>query len=366
MEAGLGSGLIDAHDLPRVVFEKVDRWRRGLGELLDRLGYGPRQTPSRVAFAEPGVTLRSYGDDQTAAPVLLLVPAPIKAAYIWDLVPPLSVVQRCLRGGLRVYLLQWERPEEPQQEFGLAEYADRLILDCLGAIAAETGQRQVFLAGHSLGGTLAALFSALHAERVRGLVLLGAPLHFARDTGVFGPWIAAAPRARALTAVLGNVPGSFLSAVSFAVDPVTFGWWRWQDWLGSVMSGRALQTHLRVERWTLDEMPLAQRLFEEVCESLFREDRFLRGTLLVGGRRAAAAMVQAPLLSVVDPLCRLVPPQAVLPFHEAVRSTDTRFLEYHGDTGVALRHVGMLVGSAAHEHLWPEVIRWVHTHREAA
>jgi polyhydroxyalkanoate synthase len=123
---------------------------------------------------------------------------------------------------------------------------------------------------------------------------------------------------------------------------------------------------VRVERWALDEMPMARQLFEELCELLFREDRFVRGTLQVGGRRVAPELVTAPLLSIVDPQCNLAPPQAVLPFHDAVGSTDTRLLEYHGDTGVALRHVGMLVGREAHEHLWPEVIGWVHAHWKAA
>jgi polyhydroxyalkanoate synthase len=366
MKADLWNWWIGGQDLPGVVFAQLDRSRRGLGEWLDLLGYGPQETPSRVAFHEPGVTLRSYGNLQADGPVLLVVPAPIKRGYIWDLVPSLSVVRRCLQGGLRVYLVHWERPGEPEQGFGLAEYADRLILDCLRAIAVEGRESRVFLAGHSLGGTLAALFSALHPDQVRGLVLLGAPLHFGRDAGLLGAAVAAAPRARALTAVLGNVPGSFLSTVSFAADPATFGWWRWLDWLGSLPDPRALQSHLRVERWALDEMPLARQLFEELCEHLFREDRFVRGTLQVGGRRVAPELVTAPLLSVVDPRCNLAPPRAVLPFHDAVSSTDTRLLEYHGDTGVALRHVCMLMGREAHERLWPEVIGWVRGHWKVA
>jgi len=142
---------IDSQDCPGVVFEQLDRSRRWLGELLDLLGCCTQETPSRVAFQEPGVTLRSYSSLQAVGPVLLVVPAPIKRPYIWDLLPSVSVVQRCLHGGLRVYLTQWERPGEAEQGFGLAEYADRLILDCLRAIAVESREPQVFLAGHSLG-----------------------------------------------------------------------------------------------------------------------------------------------------------------------------------------------------------------------
>jgi polyhydroxyalkanoate synthase len=161
---------------------------------------------------------------------------------------------------------------------------------------------------------------------------------------------------------LGNAPGSFLSMGGFVAAPLSFGWSRWLDWLGSLPDAAARRTHLRVVRWTLDELPLARRLFEEVVELLYREDRFLRGTLLVRGRPAAPERVEAPLLSVINPRSRLVPPRAVLPFHGAVRSGDRRVLWYRGDSGVALQHVGVLVGRRADRELWPEIVRWVHAH----
>ncbi len=337
--------------------EQIDRMRRWQGRVLDALGLGPIETPFRVVRCQPGVTLKAYGTDGDAGPAVLLVPAPIKRASIWDLVPWASVVRQCLRGGARVYLTQWERPGAAEQGFGLAEYADRLLLDCLDAIAVETGRPAAVLAGHSLGGTLTAIFSALHPERVRGLVLLGAPLHFGPDVGILDRLAAAVPPG--LLAVPGNVPGSFLDLVSVLAFPIAFEAARWADWVRSLPDPRALETHLRVERWTLDEMPLAARLFREVVGAVYREDRFLRGTWVVRGRRAAPEAITAPLLSVVDQHCPIAPPQSVLPFHRAVGSAERRLLWYEGDTGVALRHLGMLVGRSAHRRLWPEIVRWI-------
>lgn len=77
----------------------------------------------------------------------------------------------------------------------------------------------------------------------------------------------------------------------------------------------------------------------------------MRGTLTINARRAAPGLVTAPLLSVVDPRCRLVPPKAVLPFHHAVRSTDTKIVWYEGDVGVSLQHIGILVGKQAHARI---------------
>jgi len=179
--------------------------------------------------------------------------------------------------GLRAYLLQWERPGEDERDFGLADYVDRLILDCLDAVQAKTGQTTAVLAGHSLGGTCAALFAALHPERVKGLILLSAPLCFGPEVGLFGPVVAVAPHARILTAELGNIPGSVLNSICLVASPATFGVSRWLGWLESLTNPQTLATHLLVERWTLDEMPLPQCLFEELVELLYREDLLCRG-----------------------------------------------------------------------------------------
>ncbi|MBE9167286.1 alpha/beta fold hydrolase [Pleurocapsales cyanobacterium LEGE 06147] len=343
---------------------QLDRSRQWLAHQLDEFGLGAIETPFQVIFSEPGVELRFYGVERGSGPIVLIVPAPIKSASIWDLSPSVSVVQHCLREGLRVYLLCWKPPRESQRDFGLSEYADHFILDALEPILLETGQSQIFLAGHSLGGTLAAIFASLHPERVKGLILLGTPLGFGRLSGILAAFVKAFPRTSFLTATRGNIPGSFLSIVSGAIAPVTFGFDRWLDWVLSLPDNHARLTHLRVAHWMLEEMPMAQRLFKEVVEQLYREDRFLSGSLRIGGKQAVPEQVTAPVLSVVDPRCRLVRPQSVMPFHQAISHPDSQLLWYEGDTGVALQHVGMLVGRQAHLNLWPPIIDWIHSRWE--
>jgi polyhydroxyalkanoate synthase len=94
---------------------------------------------------------------------------------------------------------------------------------------------------------------------------------------MFGPVVAAHPSARFLTASLGNVPGSLLDQMCWLVSPVTFGWSRWVDLMNSLSDPEALRTYLLVERWTLDELALPQRLFEEVCEWLTARIVLCRG-----------------------------------------------------------------------------------------
>jgi polyhydroxyalkanoate synthase len=101
----------------------------------------------------------------------------------------------------------------------------------------------------------------------------------------------------------------------------------------------------------LDEFPLGGRLFEDVLELLYRDDRFMRGTLRLGHHDARPDRVTAPIVAVIDPSSRIMPGMAVRPFLDAAGTSDTTLLEYDSDTGVSLQHVGVLVGSAAHQRL---------------
>ena len=332
-------------------YGELDRLRRLQGALADAAGLAPRETPYRLIHSEPGLALRSYGEGGASGPVVLLVPAPIKRPYIWDLAPEVSVVRRSLAGAARVFLMDWR---EAPHELGLADYAERLIIRALDAAASEPA----ILVGHSLGGLFAAIFAALHPERVRGLVLIAAPLDFGAGGTVFHRMAALLDPDRVPEAL----PGSFVGIASFHAAPGIFGWERWADAALSLADPRALRRHLQVERWTLDESALPRQLVIDLVTQIVRENRFASGRLEIGGRTAAPSALGAPLLCVLDRHCAMVPPATVLPVFNAAASTDKTLLYYERDVGVSLQHVGPLVSARAHESLWPRIVAWMHRH----
>jgi polyhydroxyalkanoate synthase len=305
------------------------------------------------AYQPPGAAV-------AAGPVLLIIPAPIKRAYIWDLQPEASVVRYAQHRGLRVYLLEWLDPGPREDGFGLADYAERLPLAALDAVAAETGEAAAVLAGHSLGGTFAAILASLHPQRARGLVLVDAPLAFGPDRG--GPLaraVAAAPHARLLSRLGGSpVPGSFTALLSTAAVPDAFVLQRWTDLGASLGDPLAAAIHARVERWVLDEFAMPGQLFEDVLERLYREDRFTVSTLEVAGRRTGLDRLRSPVLGVTNPPGRVVPPVSVLAGLEAMPSGVPRRVLQHngGERGPVLQHLGPLIGPAFHARLWPEIL----------
>ena len=331
-------------------FVAVDEMRRWYGRALD-LWLARTETPSRVVLERSGVKLHDYGHEENR-PSLLIIPAPIKKPYIWDLMPSVSVVLACLQARFRVYILEWKETPPNGSDSGLAVYADELILECAKAV-----NGPAVLAGHSLGGTFATIFAALHPERVHALILLEAPLSFSGDAGAIAELIRVGPATEGLRKV-SDYPGTVLNALSVAASPESFLWWRWRDRLLSGNDPAALRTHLLVERWTLDEYAMPSALFADVVD-LYREDRFMRGTLRINGKTAAPENVTMPVLVVVDPESDVVPPSSVVPFLDALPDRNWTLLDYEGDIGVALRHVGVLVGRNAHRILWPEILSWV-------
>jgi len=337
---------------------QTDQLRRACGILLDQLGLGPVESPWRTAFAGKGVRLRAY-HPKCRGPALVIVSAPIKRPYIWDLSPKVSVVRRGLERGWRVFLIEWlERKDEDR---GLADYADRLIVDCLDAIRGETNLPRVTLVGHSIGGTLAAVCSAIHPERVAGLMLLETPLKFGDDAGSLGHLATLTPTVR-LREVFRTIPGTLLDIAAVTALPWSFVLMPYVDAVLIATRPTNIATHLRVRRWTLDETPLPGHLFEEVVDRLYREDRFYRGTLIVNRRRASPEAVTMPLLTVLGADSRIVPLASAVLLHEKAPSREKRLLRYGGDPGVALPHVGTLVGESAHRHLWPDALQWLWAH----
>ena len=334
-----------------------DRVRRAQGEALEAFGFGPCECEHDIVASGPGWRLRAYGDG-SGRPILI-VPAPIKRAYVWDLAPAVSVVRRLLEHPLGVHLLEWT-PSASGAEQGDLDTHVQAIGDCLARIAQARGGDAPVLIGHSLGGTLAAVFAACEPVGLGGLVLLGSPLCFGERVSAFRDALVSMTRAPAAEAT--PVPGSMLTLASVLASPQTFVWSRLADLFASLADPQALAVHIRVARWALDEAPLSGRLVGQILGWLYREDRFYRGTLPVQGRVVGPGDLKTPTLAVVDAADEIAPLAAVKPFLDAAPAA-SRLIDHLGETGVGLQHLALLVGRQAHSVVWPEIIAWIDARR---
>jgi len=352
--------LNDEAALRHLQFSVIDAFRRMQGDVLESFGFGPVESSYRVIASGPYWRLRNYDTGHRSLPVLI-VAAPIKRPYIWDLTPSASAIRRCLDADLRVYLLEWQPASEKTCNVGIVGCA-KAISAAMHAVCAGADSRKPILMGHSLGGTLAAIYAATASETMEGLVLLGAPLCFRPGESPFRDALV-----RLVPAPVSDsdpYPGSILSQASAAASPETFIWSRFMDAVLSAADRTAMDIYARVERWALDEVALPGKLVREIVELLYRENRFCRGTLDFEGRTIGPQNLSAPTLAIVNMADLVAPLHSVSPISEALGPERFHIIEYPGERGVCLQHLGILVGRHAYAKVWPQIIDWIEIQSE--
>jgi polyhydroxyalkanoate synthase len=343
-------------------YKVVDSLRRAQGDALAACGFGAHERAYTVVASGPLWRLREY--DGGGDLPLLIVAAPIKRPYIWDLAPAVSAVRRCLEQGLRVFLLEWLPATDQTAGAGLDAYAGQSITAAVDLVVLRTGGARPFLMGHSLGGTLAALHAAAGGDRLRGLVLLGAPLCFAPGSSRFrDALVSTFPTAATAVQVM---PGSLLSVICASASPDIFIWSRVLDAALSAGNQDAMTLLTRVERWTLDEVALSGALVREVFEQLYCDDEFCRGRLVLGGQRLGPKRLELPTLLVANKADEIASPSSARRFARAMPNGHCVVFEQPSEDGVGLQHLALLVGRDAHARLWPEIIAWLHGWSSAA
>ncbi|WP_407175415.1 hypothetical protein [Bradyrhizobium sp. STM 3562] len=115
----------EGYDWMLPFFSIDDSARRAAGRLLESAGYGPHETACHHIDASC-FRLRRYVHSAEDKPPILIVPARIKRAYIFDLLRNVSVVRPLGDAGFAVYLYEW--PEELDSKLDLETSVSSLRL----------------------------------------------------------------------------------------------------------------------------------------------------------------------------------------------------------------------------------------------
>ncbi|MFB6166580.1 MAG: alpha/beta fold hydrolase, partial [Haloarculaceae archaeon] len=188
------------------------------------------QTPSEVVYTENKLELLHYKPEDAGIEVpeedkndvpILVVYALINKPYILDLQPERSVVRRLLEAGHDVYLIDWNEPSQLDQFLTLDDYVNRYIENCVDEVRDRSGYEQINVLGYCMGGTMSAMYAALHPEKVNALALMAAGLYFENTGGVLEEWgDDEYYDPEDVTDVFGNVPAEMLDVGFALMDPV--------------------------------------------------------------------------------------------------------------------------------------------------
>jgi polyhydroxyalkanoate synthase len=313
-------------------------------------------TPADVVLTEGTHKLLHYQRETPAlyAQPILLCYALVNRAYILDLQPERSVVQQYLERGFDVYLIDWGVPSDADHVLTLEHYVCGFLKRAATFVLDRHLQRRLHLLGYCMGGTMAALLAALRPELVETLTLLAAPIDFADPGTLLNLWTGAGHfDVDALIDAYGNCPAWFLQACFLAMNPVgnlvekNIAFYEQMD------DPRSVQNHLALEAWVNDNIPVAGETFREFVRSLYQRNLLVKGELWLGDRRVDLARITCPLLLLTAGKDHLVAPSSTEGIRPHVGSADIQSME------IGAGHVGLVVGTKAHQTLWPAATRWL-------
>jgi polyhydroxyalkanoate synthase len=313
------------------------------------------ETPNEVVYTENKLELRRYEpltETQHEVPILIVY-ALINRPAILDLQPDRSVVRRLLEAGHDVYLIDWNEPSRLDRHLTLEDYVMRYVDNCVDVVRERSGQDTINLLGYCMGGTMAAIYTALFPEKVNALGLLAAALHFDDTGGVLERWGDAEHYdPRAVVEAYGNVPAEMLDLGFALMDPVSNVLSKYVRFADRLENEDFAENFARVERWLSEGVDLAGATYVQFVEEIYQRDALYRNELSLGGEHVDVTRIGVPVLQVVGSYDHLVPPAASEPFNDVVGTGNTTTIEY--PTG----HVGLAMSTSTHRDVWPEVAEW--------
>ncbi len=317
-------------------------------------------TPKDVVWARDRAELWRYRNGPIRYhPPVLIVHSLVSRSYILDLRPGSSSVEYLLDAGFDVLMLDWGIPDERDADNSFETYVDEYIPRAVAAAYEATGAAELTMIGYCLGGVLAILYAASHADAaVRNLVLLATPIDFSQ----MGAMVAGVRAGRLDTDELldetGNVPADVLYT-GFYMQAPTKELAQYATLLENLWNDEFVDAYQAMAQWSRDHVPLPGAATRQIVDDLIRRDVLMSGRWRLGGRTIELAAVRGNVLNAIAERDNVVPRAASEPVSRLVGDPERR--EEMLLTG---GHVTFGAGSHAFGRTLPRLSAWLADHSD--
>ncbi len=277
-----------------------------------------RPTPRALVHQRNNVSLHRYQSDgpRTGEPVLIVYSV-INRSYILDLCEGTSFVQHLLDAGLDVFMVEWGETVTGDRQTTLDWTVSDALDSCVSVIEELTGSSQVALFGHCIGGTFAAMYAALHPERVARFLALTAPFR-SSDGGVVA--FCANPASFPVDQVLdehGHMPAKLIRYTFMALKPY-YELMKWRMFVQTLGDEHAMARFRVIDRWANDNVDIPAEVFRPFVSEVLQSERLLDGEATLGDARIDLGAITCPLLNVAAKDDWIVNPDGAFALRRAV------------------------------------------------
>ncbi len=342
MDEGLAT-LGRMNQLP-TLWQRAQRVRKGV-------------TPSAVIYEEDRLKVRHYLGSKKPrhhTPIVFIY-ALVNRPYILDLKEGRSVVASFVEQGFDTYLVDWGVPTPADRHLTLDDYINGYMVNVLDHLRERTGHDQVNILGYCMGGTMSAMFTALHPERVRNLILLAAPIDFSAQDGLLNVWSRAENfDVDKFVDAFGNCPPELLQATFLLLRPVGNLLEKPINFYEHLHEDRFIDDFLTTETWLNDNIPVPGEVYRQFVKYLYQQNLLTQNRMPVGKRIVNLQDITCPVLNIMAGKDDLVPCSQGTPFTDLVGSKDRRTILLQGSG-----HIGLAIGSRAQKEVWPQACQWL-------
>lgn len=324
-------------------------------------------TPKDVFYARETFQVYRYKrmvDDDKIHPVPIIFSTPLINGYeVADLQPDRSLVRNFLREGMDIYVINWGYPKRTDQFNDVDDYITDFMDDIVDHVREGTGVDKVNLLGLCMGGTFATVYSALHPEKVRNLVLTVTPIDFMADKVEGQPHVGLLFRmgrsvnVDAMVDALGTVPADVLNVSFLMASPFTLMFGKYADTVDILDDKDALLNFLRMEKWLFGGPAVAGEAYRQFMKEFMQSNKLVKGEVVLGGEKVDLKNLTMPVLNVYAERDHLVPPPSTVALGKYVGNKQD-YKEMPIKTG----HIGIYTGGASQKIVAPGIAKWLREH----
>ena len=308
-------------------------------------------TPNKVALNLPSMQLRDFSTKTREPATLVCAPYALHGASIVDFAPGHSVVEALLRGGInRVFVTDWRSATPEMRYFSIDTYLAELN------VAVDEIGPPVDMVGLCQGGWMALIYAARFPDKVRRLVLVGAPIDIRSGQSQLSRLTVDLPIASFESLVSlgeGRVLGESLlelSAPVFAKDEAS----RVLQLEPGVDADNLPALEQRFREWYACTMDLPGTYYLEVVRRLFKENEIAEGRFIALGRTIDLGKVSAPMFLLAARDDEIVSPGQLFATAQLIGSPDT--IEMATEP---CGHLSLFLGARTLGETWPRIARWL-------
>jgi len=311
------------------------------------------QSPRDCIYSEDKIRLYRYAPLARSArlPPLLICYAMVNRPYVLDLQPDRSLIRDLLFQGMEVYLLDWGYPDGADRFTPLAQYVCGYLDRCVKIILEKHSLDALNLLGICQGGSLSLCYSALEPSRIANLICMVSPVDFKTPENLLSKWVQHVDVE--LLSESGNVSGEMLNLVFLALMPFRLTQQKYVNLLQIHADRAQLETFMRMEKWIFDSPDQPARAFREFVQWLYKENRLIRGELMLDGKAVSLKNIRCPVLNIYAKNDHLVPPSASICLGAHVSS------KLYQPLMVDVGHIVMYVSAKARSTLSAAIVTWL-------